>query len=75
MRHIIQWFKQIKVKAIILLPFYLFTYLPLHAQVGTWQNHLAYHDVQNICATDQYLFVLGQVILPCTNLRPCRANG
>ena len=31
---------------------------PARAQVGTWQNHLAYHDVQNICATDQYLFVL-----------------
>ena len=55
MRHIIQWFKQTKVKAIVLLPFY---FLPLHAQVGTWQNHLAYHDIQNICAADQYLFVL-----------------
>ena len=58
MRHIIQWFKQTKVKAIVLLPFYFLTFLPLHAQVGTWQNHLAYHDIQNICAADQYLFVL-----------------
>ena len=58
MRHIIQWFKQIKVKAIILLPFYLFTLLPLNAQVGTWKHYLAYHEVQDICAADQYLFVL-----------------
>ena len=58
MRHIIQWFKQIKVKAIILLPFYLFTFLPLNAQVGTWKHYLAYHEVQDICAADQYLFVL-----------------
>jgi hypothetical protein len=28
------------------------------SQVGTWKNHLAYHDVQNICAADHYLFVL-----------------
>ena len=58
MRHIIQWFKQIKVKAIILLPFYLFTLLPLNAQVGNWKHYLAYHEVQDICAADQYLFVL-----------------
>ena len=40
------------------LPFYLFTFLPLYSQVGTWQNHLAYHDVQNICEAGQQLFVL-----------------
>ena len=49
------------------LPFYLFTFLlfyphtflPLHAQVGTWQNHLAYYELQNICAaSDKQLFVL-----------------
>ena len=40
------------------LPFYLFTFLPLNAQVGTWKNHLAYHDVQNICEADHQLFVL-----------------
>jgi hypothetical protein len=29
------------------------------AQVGTWRNHLAYYEVQNICsAEDHYLFVL-----------------
>ena len=28
------------------------------AQVGTWQNYLAYHDVQNICEAGHQLFVL-----------------
>lgn len=28
------------------------------SQVGTWQNHLAYHDVQNICAAGNDLFIL-----------------
>ena len=32
----------------------LFTF----SQVGTWQNHLAYHDVQNICEAGHQLFVL-----------------
>ncbi len=42
-----------------LLPFYLFTFLPLYAQVGTWQNYLAYYELQNICeASDHQLFVL-----------------
>ena len=42
-----------------LLPFYLFTFLPLHAQVGTWENYLAYNEVQNICAASGHqLFVL-----------------
>ena len=42
-----------------LLPFYLFTFLPLHAQVGTWQNYLAYSELQNICAASGHqLFVL-----------------
>ena len=41
------------------LPFYLFTFLPLQAQVGTWQNHLAYYELQNICeASNHQLFVL-----------------
>ena len=31
-----------------LLPFYLFTFLPLHAQIGTWHNYLSYHDIQQI---------------------------
>ena len=28
------------------------------AQTGSWQNHLAYHDVQNICEAGNSLFVL-----------------
>jgi hypothetical protein len=32
--------------------------LPLNAQVGTWQNHLAYHQVQSICKAGDELFVL-----------------
>ena len=42
-----------------LLPFYLFTFLPLYGQVGTWQNYLAYYELQNICeASGRQLFVL-----------------
>ena len=49
-----------------LLPFYLFTFslfyphilLPLNAQVATWKNHLAYHQVQSICKAGDELFVL-----------------
>ena len=38
---------------------YPHTFWPLHAQVGTWQNHLAYYELQNICAaSDKQLFVL-----------------
>ena len=40
------------------LPFYLFTFLPLHAQIGTWRNYLAYSEIQNIRQADHYLFVL-----------------
>ena len=47
-RHLVKW----------LLPFYLFTFLPLHAQVGTWHHHLAYHQVQSICKAGDELFVL-----------------
>ena len=42
-----------------LLPFYLFTFLPLHAQIGTWRNYLSYYDIQQIkAAGDDNLFVL-----------------
>ena len=58
MRHICQWFNHTKVKGLFLLPFYLFTFLPLQAQVGTWKHYLAYHEVQDICSTGDYLFVL-----------------
>ena len=58
MKHICQWFNHTKVKGLFLLPFYLFTFLPLQAQVGTWKHYLAYHEVQDICSTGDYLFVL-----------------
>ena len=29
-----------------------------YTQVGTWKNHLAYHDVQSICKAGDELFVL-----------------
>lgn len=47
-KSIVKWF----------IPFYFFIALPLHAQVGTWKNYLAYHEVQNICEASHYLFVL-----------------
>ena len=41
------------------LPFYLFTFLPLNAQIGTWRNYLAYSDIQQIrAAGSDNLFVL-----------------
>ena len=41
------------------LPFYLFTFLPLNAQIGTWRNYLAYSDIQQIrAAGNDNLFVL-----------------
>ena len=46
---------QITLSLLFTFHFSLFTSF---AQVGTWQNYLAYHDVQNICAADHYLFVL-----------------
>lgn len=58
MKCCIKWLKQAKVRAVVLLPFWFLAVLPLDAQIGTWRNHLAYYDVQNICAADHYLFVL-----------------
>lgn len=40
------------------LPFYLFTFLPLNAQIGSWRNYLAYSDVQQIQAAGNELFVM-----------------
>lgn len=40
------------------LPFYLFTFLPVNAQIGSWHNYMAYSEVQNICEANHYLFVL-----------------
>ena len=48
------WWQRI---LLLLLTFHfsLFTY----SQVGTWENHLAYHELQNICAaSNKQLFVL-----------------
>ena len=58
MKHLIKWFNQTKVKAIFLLPFYFFTFLPLNAQIGTWRHYLAYHEVQDIQKAGDFLFVL-----------------
>ena len=44
-----------KLLAIVLSLCYCFLAM---AQVGTWRNYLAYHDVQNICKADNNLFVL-----------------
>ena len=46
----------ILVKGVLL--FYLFTFLPLNAQIGTWRNYLAYHDIQQIQAAGDDIFVL-----------------
>ena len=48
-RLLVRWF----------LPLYLFTFLPLHAQIGTWRNYLAYSEIQQIrAAGSDNLFVL-----------------
>ena len=44
-----------KLLAIVLSLCYCFIAM---AQVGTWRNYLAYHDVHNICKADNNLFVL-----------------
>ena len=62
MKYLNKWLEKTKVKVIVLLPFYLFTFLSLNAQVGTWQNHLAYHQVQSICKAGDELFILARMI-------------
>ena len=54
-----------KLLAIVLSLFYCFLAM---AQVGTWRNYLAYHDVQNICKADNNLFVLASNGLYLYNL-------
>ena len=44
-----------KLLAIVLSLCYCFLAM---AQVGTWRNYLAYHDVQSICKANDNLFVL-----------------
>ena len=39
------------------LPFYLFTCLPLSAQVGTWKNYLSYNHIEQIYASGDDIFV------------------
>ena len=43
---------------VALLITYHLSLISSFAQTGTWQNHLAYHDVENICEAGNYLFVL-----------------
>lgn len=40
-----------------ILPFYLFTFLPLSAQVGTWKNYLSYNHIEQIYASGDDIFV------------------
>ena len=56
------WKQEISIRHIclIVLSFLIFhlSFSPARAQVGTWRNYLAYHDVQQICKADNELFVL-----------------
>ena len=47
LKNLVKWF----------LPFYLFTFLPLSAQVGTWKNYLSYNRIQQIYASGDDIFV------------------
>jgi hypothetical protein len=42
---------------ILLLLFTIHYSLFTFSQVGTWRNYLAYHEIQQICAAGNYLFV------------------
>ncbi len=42
---------------ILLLLFTIHYSLFIFSQVGTWKNYLAYHEIQQICAAGDYLFV------------------
>ena len=56
--------KEIKTNAvlvkrlIVFLPLYLFTFLPLSAQIGSWRNYLSYAEVQQIQAAGDNIFVM-----------------
>ena len=50
----LKW-KTIMVKWI--LPFYLFSFLPLNAQVGTWRAYMSYYEPQQIVKAGNALFV------------------
>ena len=53
---LVKWF--LPFYPFILLLFYLFTFLPSHAQVGYWRAYMAYSDIQQIVKADDNLFVL-----------------
>ena len=61
-RHRSIWSQLISIRQIwlIALSFFIFysSFSPVRAQVGTWKHYLAYHEVQDIYAADNYLFVL-----------------
>ena len=40
-----------------ILPLYLFTFLPLNAQVGTWRTYMSYYEPQQIVKAGNSLFV------------------
>ena len=56
--------KEIKTNAvlvkrlIVFLPLYLFIFLPLSAQIGSWRNYLSYAEVQQIQAAGDNIFVM-----------------
>ena len=56
------WNQLISIRQIwlIVLSFIIYhlSFSPVRAQVGTWSNHLAYHQVQSICKAGDDLFVL-----------------
>ncbi len=54
-----------KLLAIVLSLCYCFLAM---AQVGTWRNYLAYHDIQSICKANDNLFVLASNDLYLYNL-------
>jgi len=45
-------------RKLLLLNVFLLSILTSNAKIGTWKNYLAYHDIQNICAAGNELFVL-----------------
>ena len=61
-RHRSIWNQLISIRQIwlIALSFFIFhsSFNPAKAQVGTWKNYLAYHEVQDIQKAGDYLFVL-----------------
>ncbi|SNU04203.1 Two component regulator propeller [Prevotellaceae bacterium MN60] len=67
--------KEIKTNAvlvkrlIVFLPLYLFIFLPLSAQIGSWRNYLSYAEVQQIQAAGDNIFVMASNSLYQYNLK------